>query len=486
MWMDFEATRTGFPRGLKATVTDIRNKHKNIKHVAVWHALFGYWGGLAPEGSIAKEYKTITVRKKDGVSGGTMLVIDKEDVGRFYNDFYRFLSGAGIDSVKTDGQFFLDELDEAQDRRNLIQEYQDAWNINQLRYFSAKSISCMSQAPQIIFHSQLPSNKPRLLLRNSDDFFPDVPASHPWHIFCNAHNTILNQYLNILPDWDMFQTSHDYAWYHAAARCVSGGPIYITDKPGEHGIQLIHQMTAKTTQGKTVILRPHTVGKSTDAYNGYDDPVLLKIATYVGRARTGVSILGIFNCTQRSLAELIGLSQFPGTERGAYVIRSHSNGQVTKPTTAANSAAFVHLELPVRGWDILSAFPMQSFQLQRAHAGKGPSDITVANLGLLGKMTGPAAIVNTDSYIEKDSGRLRVWTSLKALGTYGLYVSDLSQRSLEDDFIALVFGRPISRDCVKINEACHDILEIDVSKAWKETDSQPGWSNEVAVEIVIR
>jgi hypothetical protein len=38
-WMEFEATKTGFPRGLKAAVSDIREKHKNIKHIAVWHAL---------------------------------------------------------------------------------------------------------------------------------------------------------------------------------------------------------------------------------------------------------------------------------------------------------------------------------------------------------------------------------------------------------------------------------------------------------------
>ena len=30
----------------------------------------------------------------------------------------------------------------------------------------------MSQIPQILFHSQLPTNKPRLMVRNSDDFFP--------------------------------------------------------------------------------------------------------------------------------------------------------------------------------------------------------------------------------------------------------------------------------------------------------------------------
>jgi hypothetical protein len=40
---------------------------------------------------------------------------------------------------------------------------------------------------------------------------------------------------------------------------------------------------------------------------------------------------------------------------------------------------------------------------------------------MLGKMTGAAAIINTDSYIERSSGRLRVWTSLKVLGTYGMF-----------------------------------------------------------------
>lgn len=421
-WVEFEATKTGFPRGLKATVEDIRAKNKNVKHIAVWHAIFGYWGGIAPEGKIAKEYKTTWVQKKDGVSGGKMLVVAEEDVGRFYKDFYQFLNSTGIDSVKTDAQFFLDELDDANDRRSLIRSYQDAWSINQLRYFSGKAISCMSQTPQLIFHSQLPSNKPRILLRNSDDFFPEVPASHPWHIFCNAHNALFNQYLNILPDWDMFQTSHSYGSYHGAARCVSGGPIYITDVPGQHDVDLIFQMTGNTPRGDTVILKPHTVGKSTSAYNSYDDTVLLKISTYVGRAHTGVSILGVFNCTQRSITELIGLDQFPGAETGTYIIRSHTTGQVTNSTTAEKNDVFVQLELPVIGWEILSAFPLQTFELKRTEVAEGPTPISVANLGILGKMTGAAGIVNSDSYIDRSSGRLRVWTSLKVLGVYGTYL----------------------------------------------------------------
>jgi hypothetical protein len=420
-WMEFEAAKTGFPRGLKATVGDIREKYPHIKHIAVWHAIFGYWGGIAPEGKLAKEYKTQVVQLKDGVSGGKITVIAQEDVDRFYKDFYQFLSSCGVDSVKTDAQFFLDELVDAPDRRNLIKAYQDAWSISQLRSFSARAISCMSQSPPLIFHSQLPSNKPRMLLRNSDDFFPEVPASHPWHIFCNAHNSLLTQYLNILPDWDMFQTSHDYAAFHAAGRCVSGGPIYITDVPGQHDIELIGQMAGQTPRGDTVILRPSTVGKSTAAYNAYDDTVLLKVSTYVGMAKTGVSILGVFNCTPKPLTELIALDAFPGAEKGTYVIRSHTDGQVTKPTSVATNDAFAHLELPVRGWEILSAFPLHTFTLQRGtgHPAKGQENIRVACLGVVEKMTGAAAIIQTDSYVDRESGKLRIWTSLKVLGTYG-------------------------------------------------------------------
>lgn len=57
---------------------------------------------------------------------------------------HRFLSNAGIDSVKTDAQFMVDAFDDADDRRRYIKAYQDAWLISSLRFFSTKAISCNS------------------------------------------------------------------------------------------------------------------------------------------------------------------------------------------------------------------------------------------------------------------------------------------------------------------------------------------------------
>ncbi|KAK8195515.1 raffinose synthase protein-like protein Sip1 [Phyllosticta capitalensis] len=476
-WMEFEANKQGFPQGLAYTTSEIRKRFKNISHISVWHAILGYWGGISPDGSIAKTYKTIEVQKKDGVAGGKMLVVDEEDVPRMYKDFYSFLQVSGIDSVKTDAQFFLDELDEAIPRRRLIQTYQDVWTISILRFFAGKAISCMSQVPQILFHSQLPTNQPRIMVRNSDDFFPEVPASHPWHVYCNAHNSLLTQYLNVLPDWDMFQTSHPWASFHAAARCVSGGPIYITDVPGQHNIDLIHQMTAKTPRGSTVILRPSRIGKTIDAYIGYDQPNLLKIGTYIGMQSTGTSILGVFNTTQRHLTELLSLDHFPGTEKGHYVVRAHTTGQVSAPIKRGQESAFVHLDLPVQEWEILSATPVHSHDIKTG-------SVKLAVLGLLGKMTGAAAIVNYDVYVESEGAHhLRIWTSLKALGTYGIWIEDLEKMDIENRFIALIFGKPVAMHCVKVKNS---VLEIDLVRAWEESDQRAGWSNEVAIEVIIR
>ena len=286
-WKEFEADPEGFPNGLKATIGQIRYKHSHIEHIAVWHALLGYWGGISPEGKIARTYKTLQVARAESKRrnlplGGGMTVIAKEDVHKFYDDFYRFLVSCGIDGVKTDAQFTIDTWVSASARRDLITTYQDAWNLASLRHFSAKVISCMSQAPPIMFYSQLPHNRPAMLCRNSDDFFPNIPSSHPWHIWANAHNSLLTQHLNILPDWDMFQTVHDYSGFHAAARCVSGGPIYITDVPGSHNIDLIRRMTGTTIRGKTVVFRPSVLGRSIDQYVGYEDDSLLKVGSYHG------------------------------------------------------------------------------------------------------------------------------------------------------------------------------------------------------------
>ncbi|CZR55817.1 related to seed imbibition protein Sip1 [Phialocephala subalpina] len=468
-WVEFEAEREAFPKGLKHMVNLIREKHPSIQHIAVWHALLGYWGGLSPDGKIAKTYKTVEVIREDAERrnlplGGKMTVVAKEDVGRFYDDFYRFLSSCGVDAVKTDAQFMTDTFVSAKARRDLIPTYLDAWTVSTLRHFSIKAISCMSQTPQILFHSQ---NR-FLSSCGVDAVKTERRPIHDRHLRLCESSTRPNSHLPRCVD-----RFHTPAFQHQSHL------LHVPNTTDSLPLPNINQMTGPTPRGKTVIFRPDVVGKSLDQYNGYDDDHLLLVGTYHGSAVTGTGIVGIFNVSQRPLTELIPLSKFPGVvEAQYYVVRAHSSGLVSKPMQVVDRNALIPISLGVRGYDILSAYPLRGF------VDKKPETTWIANLGLLGKMAGAAA-VTSNKLTKLENGRILIDTNVKALGTLGLYVSTLPSMSFKDDMMITIQGKVIPLSTVQISKVDPHVLEIDVTAAWKELDLDAGWSNEVEVKIFI-
>lgn len=322
------------------------------------------------------------------------------------------------------------------------------------------------------------------MVRNSDDFFPGIPSSHPWHIFVNAHNSLLTSHLNILPDWDMFQTSHPYSGFHAAGRCVSGGPIYFTDEPGEHNIDLLNAMTARTTKKKTIILRPPVIGKTVGIYTGYEEERLLKVGTFTG-GTGGTGILALFNVSKRTLSEFVNINAFPGIESGEeYVVRAHTTGEISKSIKLDSETPVVSLEVEVKSYEILSAYRLRSFKLPNTSMDTSSAPTKIAVLGLLGKMTGSCAATRTDIDLN-EKGRLHIEVALKALGVLGIYISVLHELSVADDLLITIQGKVIPMHTVKISKSA-SVLEVDVETAWSEMNLQAGWTNEVGVEVFVR
>ncbi|KAG5939422.1 hypothetical protein E4U53_007810 [Claviceps sorghi] len=459
-WVDFQADKHAFPSGLRNLVKRVRELHPDIRHVLVWHALLGYWGGISPNGVIAATYKTSIVAQSSK-SQSTLTVVAKEDVSRFYDDFYTFLVESGIDGVKTDAQVMLDLLSEAADRRELISTYLDEWSKASQKHFGGKVISCMSQFPQALFHSQLPRSHLETVVRNSDDYYPNEPASHPWHIWANAHNAIFTRFLNVVPDWDMFQSVHCHSAFHAAARCVSGGPIYITDVPGEHNMPLIKQMTALTPLGRTIILRPTSLGSSIHHYEKYEDGSLLKLGSYHGASQAGTGILGVFNVSTRCSNELLPLEYFPGIVSSTdYVIRAHTTGKLSELVSLERPASLISVSLDVQEYEILCAFPVTSFRGRKyvnGHAGL---------VGLTAKMTGCAAITAI-SIFQPRAGRVDLVCSLRALGILGVFISTLPSMSIRDDLMVTIEDVPVPVETVQKSETDARVLDIDIERAWK-------------------
>lgn len=195
---------------------------------------------------------------------------------------------------------------------------------------------------------------------------------------------------------------------------------------------------------------------------------------------TGTGIIGAFNVSPRPISELIPLYKFPGVvEAQLYIVRAHSSGLISPPIQVVDPSSLIYVSLPVRGYEILSAYPLRGF-----YDAILDSTTWIANLGLLGKMTGAAAIV--DNKITKmENGRIVVDTNIKALGTLGVYISTLPNTSFEESIIISILGQVIPVHTVKVSGFDVHVLEIDVERAWKELELDSGWSNEVEVKIYI-
>jgi hypothetical protein len=65
----------------------------------------------------------------------------------------------------------------------------------------------------------------------------------------------------------------------------------------------------------------------------------------------------------------------------------------------------------------------------------------------------------------------------------GIYISALSELSIEDDFMVTIQGQPIPPHTVTINKQDRHVLNVDIETAWTEMGLESGWSNEVEVKV---
>lgn len=287
--------------GLQHLVHEIKEKH-NLKYVYVWHAITGYWGGIKPGAAEMQQYETAlkypihspgVLDNQPKISVDSLTVnglglADPKKVFQFYNELHSYLAAAGVDGVKVDVQNILETLGAGFGGRvSLTRHYHHALEASVARNFPDNGcIACMSHNTDGLY-----SIKQTAVVRASDDFWPRDPASHTIHIASVAYNSMfLGEFMQ--PDWDMFQSLHPAAEYHAAARAIGGCPIYVSDKPGNHDFDLLRRLVLLDGS----ILRAQLPGRPTrDCL--FTDPArdgrsLLKIWNM--NKYTGV--LGAFNC----------------------------------------------------------------------------------------------------------------------------------------------------------------------------------------------
>lgn len=197
-----------------------------VQTVGCWRTLFGGMRGVDPVSGGLEGFGRKLVREP-GTESDTFGVVALEDVARFQEAYCVRLASQGIGMVKVDFQSALGLMTyEQAGRCAAARVWQESLQEAVRRNFGGEMLNCMAMATPEAFHT--PQSN---VIRSSEDFFPSKDEAHPAHIRQNLYNALWLSQLQ-WTDWDMFQSQHPWAEYHAIGRAISGGPVYVSDKPG--------------------------------------------------------------------------------------------------------------------------------------------------------------------------------------------------------------------------------------------------------------
>ncbi|KAF0896472.1 hypothetical protein E2562_024334 [Oryza meyeriana var. granulata] len=245
--------------GLKAFVKDMNRRFPGLDDVYVWQALCGGWGGVRP-GETALDARVGPVRPSPGLAGtmddlavdriieGGIGLVRPNQAGDLYNSMHSYLAGAGVTGVKVDVIHTLEYVCEDHGGRvELAKAYYDGLSKSIANNFSGNGIiASMQQCNDFFF---LGATRQVAMARAGDDFWFEDPNGDPMGVFwlqgahmvnCAYNSLWMGQFIR--PDWDMFQSDHACAAFHAASRAICGGPVYVSDSLGCHDFALLRRL----------------------------------------------------------------------------------------------------------------------------------------------------------------------------------------------------------------------------------------------------
>ncbi|MBC2607067.1 Sip1-related alpha-galactosidase [Pelagicoccus albus] len=375
-----EADIDSFPDSLEGVIKQLKSEY-GISFVGVWHALQGYWSGVAPEGEIGLRYATETVEGAPEAFEGwhkqfsseSRTHITAQDINRFYHAFYRELSESGVDLVKVDNQAQLEIFTDREDlaENKTCAAYQSAIQTAATQEMGGNLLHCMGQSTEI--YCRLSEGN---LARNSDDFYPQKPdTAQVDHIVQNAFNAPFTSQF-CLPDWDMFQTYHPRAEFHAIARVISGGPLYISDKPD----QTKHAMLDRLVLGQNRILRFSQPALPL-ARQFFNDPRRSKEPlVLINSHQAGFGAVAFFNChPHETLDGKFKIEELTGFNAPQYAVLNHQDQSICY----YSPREYIHCQLAPTNATLFSIAPVFYGQ---------------ACLGISGKLNGIAALLAVEEF----------------------------------------------------------------------------------------
>lgn len=381
-----------------------------VRSFFVWHAFMGYWGGVDPQALPA--YGSRTMPRSFGPHvlrqewtwnvwpwGALVSVPAADRIAAFYDDYHSGLVAQGVDGVKVDVQGMVEAVASGQGGRvALHRAYRAALDGSVNRHFAGRLINCMSSTSECAYLADT------AVLRSSDDFYPQKPGSHGMHLFANAQVGLwFGEFM--LPDWDMFQTTHDYGAFHAASRAISGGPVYISDKAEAHDFVLLRKLMLSDG---TILRADHQAKPTPDCL--FSDPTAEDVLLKIFNRNGDCGVVGLFNVrppsgvvnAPKAITGEVSPADIPGfaTDDADFIGYAHQADRLWR----AGRGGHETFELIEGAWELVSFAPVEN---------------DFAALGLADKFNSTGAVTAREWHGPKgvevtlrDGGRFLAWSKV--------------------------------------------------------------------------
>jgi raffinose synthase len=396
--ISFKADEAKFPKGLRPVIDRLKQEH-GVRDVGVWHTLNGYWAGVGIDSELGQQYRDLLMPYQDKITWTDNPIetfyapTAQSDAGfRFYDDWYTYLKGQGISLVKVDNQLIIDRL--ARGNVPLWEAGKHAQgNLQRAvqKHFGGAVINCMDMTTNSVYHFGSSA-----VARNSEDYFPKQTSYNiekgnaAVHVLSVLYNSLWFSPM-VWPDFDMFQSHHPQGEYHAVARAISGGPVYLTDTPGQQNFDLLRKLVYRDGR---VIRADEPARPTRDCLFQVQDPQPFKAFSRSGQA----GLLGIWHAADaEDISGYFRPSDVEGLEGRQFAVYDHA----TKEMRVATPNEAFPVRLPRMGHKLYLIVPV-------AHE--------VALLGLTNKYNAPKTILS------QDISQNEFTVTLPEGGTFGAYL----------------------------------------------------------------
>ena len=257
-WFDHDGNRLNaftpnqakFSNGFKSLTSKLKNEF-GLKYVGIWHAYNGYWNGLNPLSELGIRYKNelfnwVQNERVDVPSKEVSYSFIKpasDSLLAFYEHWHRHLASEGFSLIKVDNQLVTERMCvNTYPIWTLAEKMHEAIYSSTFKYFDGAIINCMDMTNDAFYNFGKSA-----VARTVEDYFPEHDGGIGYrlekggaaaHVLMALYNSLYFSQM-VYPDFDMFESYNTYGSFHAAARAISGGPVYVTDLPGKQKFDVL-------------------------------------------------------------------------------------------------------------------------------------------------------------------------------------------------------------------------------------------------------